>query len=232
MNGYVITLLNHEQSNRCADKLIESSVNVDNEFEIHKFEAVTPQTCDLLMLEHKIHWTYPWDNERLDLATGLLLTPYRTAIPAKRVACFMSHYLLWKKCIETNKAMFVFEHDAIFTDKVDIDQLIFSKYSIIGINNPIGATRKSALFDQIVRTNTLPVIGAPKIDDDKIPQGLAGNSAYFIKPSGALKLVNACRQYGAWPNDALMCRQLLPGAVGVTTKYYTNIQKIQSTTTL
>jgi GR25 family glycosyltransferase involved in LPS biosynthesis len=63
-----------------------------------------------------------------------------------------------------------------------------------------------------------------------VPQGLAGNSAYIIKPKGAEELIMAVEKYGAWPNDAIMCKQLIPN-MGVTRRFYTKVQGLPSTTT-
>ena len=43
-------------------------------------------------------------------------------------------------------------------------------------------------------------------------------------------ILDAAYQYGLWPNDALMCKQVIP-RLGVTTKYYTEVQGTPSTTT-
>jgi hypothetical protein len=53
-----------------------------------------------------------------------------------------------------------------------------------------------------------------------------------MKPAGAKKMIELAKQYGAWPNDALMCRQLLPGKLGCLTTYITRVEKMASTTTL
>ena len=99
-----------------------------------------------------------------------------------------------------------------FKDKIDLTKLTQSINKIIENNDQ---------FQQV-----------PWVDDDrKIPQGLAGNSAYMIKPAGARKLLQLVKEYGAWPNDAIMCRQLLPN-IGVTRKFYTKVQGLRSTTTL
>ena len=71
----------------------------------------------------------------------------------------------------------------------------------------------------------------PRIDEFNIPQGLAGNSAYVIKPAGAKLMLELSQEYGMWPNDALMCYQLVP-KLGVTRNFYTRIQGLRSTTTL
>lgn len=43
-----------------------------------------------------------------------------------------------------------------------------------------------------------------------IPDGLAGNSAYVVKPWAAQELINKFHELGVWPNDATMCKQLFP----------------------
>ena len=48
---------------------------------------------------------------------------------------------------------------------------------------------------------------------------------------GAREMVSITEQYGAWPNDALMCRQLVP-RLGQSKKYYTYVQGLESTTSL
>jgi GR25 family glycosyltransferase involved in LPS biosynthesis len=69
------------------------------------------------------------------------------------------------------------------------------------------------------------------IDEEHIPQGIAGNSAYIMKPSGAKKMLDLVAQFGLWPNDAIMCRQLVP-TLGVTKTFFTGVQGLPSTTTL
>ena len=69
----------------------------------------------------------------------------------------------------------------------------------------------------------------PVIDYTHVPQGIAGNSAYIMKPSGAKKMLDLVDEYGLWPNDALMCRQLVP-TLGVTKQYYTKVLGFGSTT--
>ena len=113
---------------------------------------------------------------------------------------------------------------------------------ILGINNPIKATRKAAIFDQKVKqlnltngkatkigVSTVPYVDEP--GDPPLPSGLAGNSAYIIKPWAAQKLLDKVKEIGLWPNDALMCRQFFPW-IQVYYPYYTQMQLTSSTTTL
>lgn len=232
MKAYTIVIKDNDISEDCAKKLIQSSQSVDNEFEIEKFDAITPKNVKQKMSEEGVTWNYPWQGNRLDLATGLKLSAYETADPNKRMACFLSHYTLWNKCVQLDEPIIVLEHDAVFINKVDVDLIHMSKYDIIALNDPRGATRKSKLYYDMVKQSTLPIVGVPKIDDDQIPQGLPGNSAYYIKPSGAKRMIYLTREYGAWPNDALMCKQLLPKKLGIVREFCTKVQGTRSTTTL
>lgn len=227
IDAYAIRIKGNEISERAARRLEDSCpINV----KINFFDAVTPDNVEALMKKHKVHWNYPWHGEELDIASGLIKKAYPTADPKKRMACFMSHYLLWKNCVEEGSTI-IHEHDAIYSneDPLPFEDFEKSQYDIIGLNDPRGATRLAQVYDNVVQESNGKIVRAPAIDQQMVPQGIAGNSSYYIKPSGAEKLLKLTAQYGAWPNDALMCRQLI-GTLGQTKKYYTYVQGLQSTT--
>jgi GR25 family glycosyltransferase involved in LPS biosynthesis len=229
--AYVIRLKDDDVSDKLADNLISSSSKVKNDFDIVKYDAVTPDQVNELLSKHNVKWNYPWSAPQMDLLSGLLKTPYQTRDPNKRIACFLSHYLLWKQVSESEKGAFIFEHDAIFLKHIDVSMLEESPFHVIALNDPRGATRKSGEFHERTQEIKGDVVGIPQIDSHEIPQGLPGNSAYYIKPEGAQKLLRLVDAFGAWPNDAIMCRQLMPRQLGIVKKYCTTIQKAQSTTT-
>lgn len=233
MKTNIIRLQNDIDSNKYANWCWQTSaVNTNIEF----FNAVTPNEVDELMSGLRIEWKYPWTGEVNDIKSGLTLRAYQTADPKKRMACFLSHYCLWEKTIKSGEPMLILEHDAMFISKkpIPFDSILDSGFEIIGINEPFGATRLSQVFHENVQKEHFcknDVVRAPLIDDIKIPQGIAGNSAYIITPKGAYTMIKLTKEHGAWPNDALMCRQLIFG-LGVTKTYYTKTQRIKSTTTL
>ena len=233
MKTNIIRLQNDIDSNKYANWCWQTSaVNTNIEF----FNAVTPNEVDELMSGLRIEWKYPWTGEVNDIISGLTLRAYHTADPKKRMACFLSHYCLWEKTIKSGEPMLILEHDAMFISKkpIPFDDILDSGFEIIGINEPFGATRLSQVFHENVQKEHFcknDVVRAPLIDDIKIPQGIAGNSAYIITPKGAYTMIKLTKEHGAWPNDALMCRQLIFG-LGVTKTYYTKTQRIKSTTTL
>ena len=133
---------------------------------------------------------------------------------------------------------------SLVTDKMEIPEPEYTGQftgGVIGLNDPIGATRKARVFDEKVkqtRLDALPgklgISTVPYVDDagdDPLPCGLAGNSAYIIKPWAAKKLLEKTVEIGVWPNDALMCRQFFPW-LQVYFPYYTTVQRTASTTTL
>ena len=232
MKAYIITMTDDSASTDAATVAIRSSVEVGNRFTIDPFDATTPNRVDTEMELYDIKWNWPWRNIEVDLHSGLTKQPYLTADPKKRIACFLSHYRLWLTCQSMSEPVLIFEHDVLFKRKLNLDLLYETKYDIVGLNDPRKATRKSALYHEQVQRQDGQIVHCPKIDVDNIPQGLAGNSAYYIKPSGAQKLISLVKEYGAWPNDAIMCRQLMPGKLGQLKKYATTIQSLESTTTL
>jgi GR25 family glycosyltransferase involved in LPS biosynthesis len=231
----VITMTDNEVSLGAFTKLQDSSYRVGNDFRPEIFEATIAENAEDHLSKLLLEWNYPWEGVVTDLKTGLKKSAYPTRNRLNRIACAISHYRLWAVCVKTNKPMLIMEHDAIFIQRLRYDNLLEDNhYNIIGINNPIGNTRKSHEFHKILqqsvdRENT-GIVPVPTIDNFDIPQGLAGNSAYIIKPKGARMCIKAASEHGLWPNDALMCKQLIPH-MGVTKAYYTNTQRVVSTTT-
>jgi hypothetical protein len=177
-------------------------------------------------------WKYPWEGRETDIKSGLIKSAYPTADRRKRMSCFLSHWYLWHKCKGLDETILVLEHDSRLIKKLPADST-FEKapYDIIGINDPSMATRKSKLYHDMILERSEFFQPVPRIDEFNVPQGLAGNSAYIIKPEGAKLMIELTQEHGMWPNDALMCYQLVP-RLGVTRNFYTRIQGLRSTTTL
>ena len=228
MNAYVIRLKGDEYAERATRKLYDS---MPSNLHLIEFDAIKPTQVKRLMTSHKIHWNYPWEGEHHDIASGLIKKAYPTKVANKRIACFLSHYLLWQRCIKYDEPMVIHEHDAIYFNDISlpIEQFAQSHYNIIGLNDPRNATRLAQIYDRVVQESEGDIVRAPVIDHMMVPQGIAGNSSYYIKPSGAREMVSLVETYGAWPNDAIMCRQLV-STLGQTKKYYTYVQGLESTT--
>lgn len=195
-------------------------------------EAVSVDKVELIAGGNGLTWNYPWEGKVSDIKSGLIKSAYPTADKRKRISCFMSHWYLWQKCIKLDETILILEHDSRLIKKLPADSTFArSPYDIIGINDPSMATRKSKVYHDMILEREEFFQPVPRIDEFNIPQGLAGNSAYVIKPEGAQHMLNLADEYGMWPNDALMCYQLVP-KLGVTRNFYTRIQGLRSTTTL
>src|SRR6056300_1281258 len=150
MKAFVITITDSPESNKCADRTIYSSDFYKNDFKIEKFSASVPTDVVSEMKQFRLKWNYPWTQPVNDIQSGLYKSPYETAVPEKRIACFLSHYRLWLKCVELDEPILIFEHDALFTRRLPLDPLLESKYSVISLNDPSGCTRKSSVYAEIL----------------------------------------------------------------------------------
>ena len=218
MKAYVIHIPTSEVSVTSAHRLIETAkydgnINVELWNGVHRDGSFRKMYNKGLRLRKSNQWE---SNSYLDCIVG----------------CFMSHFSLWEESVRTNERIMVLEHDARFIKKLPSDRTFNNcKYDIIGINDPSMATRKSKLYHDKILEGTQFFQPVPTIDEFNVPQGLAGNSAYVIKPEGARKMLALAEEHGMWPNDALMCKQLI-NTIGVTKNFYTRVQGLRSTTTL
>lgn len=227
MKSFAIVINNNVVSENGFKNLLGS---VKNDLVINRFDAITPDVAYETLDRCNLKWNYPWEGYVYDSDIHLKKSAYSTRVKEKRIACSLSHYTLWLKCIHLNEPILIFEHDSIIINNIHKD-LFNTTYDILGINDPRGATRRSNIFHEIIQKSKTEHLKVPSVDDITIPQGLAGNSAYIIKPTAAKTLIKLCEEHGLWPNDAIMCQQLVPN-MGVTKTYYTNIQRLESTTTL
>ena len=230
IKAYVIALRGDEVVNKAVQRLNDSA---PSNAIMHNFDAVVPKRVSVLSRTYNLEWNYPWSGQEMDIKSGLIKSAYPTKEPKRRIACFFSHYLLWLRCIAMEEPIIIHEHDACYfnDDPLPLEAMAASPYTIIGLNDPRKATRLSGSYHTKVQEQPLDICRAPEIDQPMVPQGIAGNSSYYIEPKGADKMIGLTKEFGAWPNDALMCRQLVP-KLGQTKKYYTYVQGIQSTTSL
>lgn len=236
--AFIITILNDHSSTVAARKCLQSIKNTESYLNPFLIDATTPLNLNQHLSNFNLtldKWTYPKSpaETKVDLKSGMKLTGYRANDYTKVVSCLVSHMRLWRMAIELNETIVVLEHDALFTKKFHIADIkkAFTG-GVLGLNDPIGATRKAALYDKLVKTYANNgACEVPWIDGKYIPQGIAGNSAYVITPMAAEQLLNKIEKIGMWPNDAIMCKQFFPW-LQQAYPYYTTVQGTKSSTTL
>jgi GR25 family glycosyltransferase involved in LPS biosynthesis len=239
LDAYIITMSDNAGSLDMAENLFINSCTVVNP---KKFEATQPASIYRHIQEvfgRQVAWSWPTrssDDEHC-LYTGLYKKTYQAENQDRVVACALSHYRLWKLCVELDEEIVVLEHDARFLPTVSsetiLDILQDKSWGAVGLNDPRGNTRKGQLFHAKVAAcgdgiNRVPIIDEPT--ELPLPMGLAGNSAYIIRPHMAKRLLEEVARIGMWPNDAVMCRQLFRD-LKVVYPYATTVVRGKSTTT-
>lgn len=231
MDVFAIVIKDHSTSESGFSALQQSSKAVGNDFSVVRYDAIVPEQVEQQMKTHKLQWNYPSSGSVLDPWSELRKTAYGEKNPLRRVACSLSHYNLWKRSVETDKPLLILEHDSAFIAKLEPTHIIDSGFGVVGINSPIQATFAFDRYSQMIQQRKEEIQPVPMLVSKEVPQGLAGNSAYIIKPFAAKHLIGLCHKYGLWPNDAIMCQQLC-NFLGVSRTYYTKVQGLKSTTTL
>ena len=215
MKAFVITLQGNEYSEQVADRCIQSAA--EHGLVVEKYYGVKKEHAKQMLSACGLKWT--WANDNTSVATcpitGLLTFPYTAADTTlaaltSKIGCSMSHYLLWKRCVELDEPILILEHDAVFLRPLPD----FEFDGICMINDPAGATPRGDWWKQqmIARggEGVFEKTWVRKENERHIPDGLAGNSAYVIKPWAAQELIDKFHELGVWPNDATMCKQIFP----------------------
>jgi GR25 family glycosyltransferase involved in LPS biosynthesis len=202
LKAYCITLAGHEYSQAVAERCIRSAADVGG-IHVERFRAVSAAEADSVLRVHGLRWTW-MDQERCP-TTGL--RHHRYAGGAARIGCALSHYLLWQRCVDEDEPILVLEHDAVFIRRFEP----FDFHGICQINDPLGATRRGDWWSEQMSKRGPGVWPKTWVTRpaDRIPDGLAGNSAYVIQPHAARELIALYHELGVWPNDATMCAQLV-----------------------
>jgi hypothetical protein len=225
VKAFVITLEDHEYSEACAIRCIESAARFG--IEVKRFPAVPAVDADKIMRRHGLEWSWAHQNTAVDTCpyTGLAQHPYGDL--AAKIGCSMSHYLLWQRCVDMDKPFLILEHDAVFLRP--LPKVQFS--SVCQINDPRGATHRGAWWSDQMTERGPGVFAKTLVMAGTRPDGLAGNSAYLIRPWAALELANLFHRLGVWPNDATMCVQLMPKLQELY-PFVTRVEQTESTTVL
>tara|TARA_R110002111_G_scaffold47083_7_gene84418 strand:- start:129 stop:854 length:726 start_codon:yes stop_codon:yes gene_type:complete len=240
MKAFVIALVDQSY-----EPLTRSIEKTESPLELHWLPATTPLTIkDDRKAFPKFRWTWPMlaTQDGLCMETGVFKFVYQAKEYSKKIACSLSHMKAWQKCVDLDEPIVIFEADAVVKRKIDIRSIMY-EYSyqcnapdqafVIGLNDPRGATRRAGTYHakQVEYGEGInPVSTVNESGENPVPQGLAGNSAYYITPTGAKNLLQGAEEYGMWPNDAFMCKELFP-FLRQAYPYYTTISGTESTTT-
>lgn len=160
MKSYIIRLSNHKQSRNWAKESYDSGKYYD--WNINYFNGIDGKISSLDDYNIKVNTLYK-KGIRLFRNPGV-------------VGCFLSHYLLWKKCVKDNENICILEHDTIIYDKLPNIQ-----------------------FDDVLK-----LVKGPETKKMYLGEWWASGAAYCITPSGAKKIINFSETFGAMPADTML----------------------------
>ena len=224
MKAFVITIYGDKYSETKANECMVSGAK--HGIEVLIWHAVNKKIAEDAMTVEGLEWTWADNNTRKRKCpiTGLQQFPYTAKDLRAKIGCSMSHYMLWKHCVRIDEPILILEHDAVFIHDFPHD-VEFN--GICQINDPAGATPKGGWWSQQMKQRGGVGVFEKTpmhLDIKGVPDGLAGNSAYMIKPKAAQELINKTKEIGLWINDALICRQLFS-----LEEYYPFITKVNQT---
>lgn len=227
MKGFVITLKGNKYSESKASECIKSAGKYMHgpNLELEIFHGVNKENAKQIMNDYGLKWTWAHNNDKFRICTitKLQQKPYGTTDIRAKIGCSMSHFQLWKKCVELNETILILEHDSVFIRYLPT----FEFDGLCMINDPAGATRNGKWWSDFMKkrgtegVHKKTLVPGPKM----VPDGLAGNSAYLIKPFVAQQAIDEFYRLGVWPNDATLCVQLFP----FTQEYYPFVTKVNQT---
>ena len=196
MKAFVITIMDNEKSVEVAERCIESGRRFGNVIE--KYKATTPKD-DLVSL---------YESEGLSMSGH----KEKYSRPENCSAAFFSHYSLWKKCVELNETVTIFEHDAVLENAIPNSPFKF----VMNIGHPsYGKWQSPKRF------------GVNRLTSKRY---FPGAHAYMVNPEGAKMLINQAKNH-ALPTDLFMHIDRMPWLqeyypwVAVAKDSFTTIQK-------
>ena len=188
---YVITMIGEGLSENLAQECIESAKKFGIQAKI--FPATWGKDIDKHFVEQDLK-IYKKGQKKKDINPGLK-------------GCLLSHYRLWKKCIESQEPMMIFEHDNIVLR--DIPQKLLNTFE--DVLHLDFASRQVTDYEDFTETYNgddvkqwCPQI--PRLSGHELynKTHIKGYHAYIIKPLGAIKMVDWVWNVGALSPDLAM----------------------------
>ena len=168
MNSYIIILKDNLKSEKFGKLAIESAKQL--QWNVERFDGVDGRKVN--------NETFKSMNLFINQENKKCRTSFER--PGVR-GCFLSHYLLWSKCVEENQNIAIFEDDVIFYK-----------------------TFPTTSFEDILKLEKLQ-------QGKKYAAGdwWEGAHAYIISPKGAKKLIDWISKNGILPTDMMLATNIL-----------------------
>ena len=187
MKSFHIVLKDH----KLGEELGNKNIAIAKQFglDANLFEAVPGNNCSHLFKQHKVR---PPQTHKLG-----------------HHGCFMSHFLLWKKCIELNETIVILEHDGVFLRNLP-DNIEDNFLDICRLDSC--CAWKDSYEDDIraVLDNSIEYFKPDTVYKEKdFGNFYIGQYGYLIKPQAAEKLIKRAKQIGAHAVDMFIGTQVV-----------------------
>jgi len=176
MKSFVITIMDMPESFRAAEKCIQSGAGYG--IEIEMFSAITPKDDPTQIMQDA------------GIETHRFIHDGKYSRTTRCMSAFLSHYSLWKKCVEMDEVVLIFEHDAVVEGNIPTHTLDYvSKPMLISFGAPSYGQFK-----------TPPTIGLNNLVSKEY---LPGAHSYMVNPRAAKTLINRSKS-SAGPTDTFI----------------------------
>jgi GR25 family glycosyltransferase involved in LPS biosynthesis len=177
MKAFVIRKKDDELSEKLADECIASAKNFG--ITVEKFNGVYSNHEEYLNQDKLFPNT---------IAEKKLTNGYK--------GCFLSHYLIWKKCIEWNEPVLIFEHDAVMLRPIT-DEILNGFDTILVLDR---FSRDLQYEDLLTKEMELKIHRHDKIDEYNRKwinrTMINGSHAHLVKPKGAIEVIDSIKKHG------------------------------------
>lgn len=184
MKAFVITIFDEPLSVELSNECIKSCDKFG--LQVNKFSGV-----------YKHNLEQVWNENNLSLYVKLNDTAKTSGVKG----CFLSHFLLWKKCLELNETIIIFEHDAVMIR--DLPDIKNSNFDVLNLDY---ASREIPDYYEHIKNNFGLEIKSwhkeSKIGYSRYKKScIKGIHAYVVRPNGASKLIDFAYKEGVFPAD-------------------------------
>jgi hypothetical protein len=204
MKAFVIRKQDDEISENFANECISSSASFG--ITVEKFAGVYSNQVDLLSNFGMI--PYPGMKQI-----------YKDNI--SQLGCFLSHYMLWLKCVELDEPCLIFEHDAVMIRPLPENVLdIFTHRLVLdAYAHPYQVDDPYAVYEERLKNETASITEYPLVPWENFRWGLLkhhfarGAHGYILKPLGAKQLIDSVHTRGWLPGDMVVNHWYTPYTV-------------------
>lgn len=186
MKTYIIRLKNNPISEKYASECVKQAKNFN--IDVKFFDAING-------LEYKKH-----------ISTLNIKPQYK--FKKKKIGvfgCFLSHYYLWKNCVEANEAFIILEHDGYFIKPLP-DNILYTFTDVLKLDtlNPYSMNYNTLIKEQInlpLTTNSYFNNNMKNFKKNGTGNYMQGAYGYIIKPHAAKHLIDWISKNGFVPAD-------------------------------